>query len=225
MISHGAFISVILAGVFYIIILLAYKLMGKRELCQLGIFDFVINLIIADVAATGIVEEKFWLDSLGGLAVLVFLQIMMAKIQIKYPTVRKKVDGEPSLIIKNGQIDYEELKRIRIQLDELMMILRQDKISSVSEVQYGLIEANGKLSIYTTKEPTKIFPLPLIISSQIKTQAMTALGITEEWLLKELSNNECPDLDYIKYLFYEEEELIIHTKEEVFRIKVNSPIN
>ena len=220
---RGAFISTILAGVFYLIILFAYKLMGKREISQLGIFDVVINLIIADVAATGIVEEKYWLDSLGGLAVLVMLQILVAKLQLRFPTLRKRMDGESSLIIANGQIDYDELKKIRIQLDELMMLLRQSQVSSVEVVQYALIEANGKLSVYTIDNPTKVFPLPLIISSQIKTQAIDALKITEDWVLEELTKNEAPDLKLIKYMFYEGNDFIIHTKTDIVRITVTPP--
>ena len=197
--------------------------MGKREISQLGIFDLVINLIIADVAATGIVEENYWLDSLGGLAVLVILQILVAKLQLKYPTLRKRMDGESSLIITNGEINYDELTKIRIQLDELMMLLRQAQVSSVEVVQYALIEANGKLSIYTTDNPTKVFPLPLIISSQIKTQAILALGITEDWVLEELIKSGAPDLKSIKYMFYEGNMFIIHTKTDIVKFSVNPP--
>jgi len=214
-------ISVGLAAIFYIIILLCYKLMGSREISQLSIFDFVVNLVIADVAATGIVQEEYWADSLGGLLVLVLLQILMAKVQIKFPKVRGKIDGDPSLLIKNGSIDYEELTRIRIQLDELMLLLRQHNIASIDEVQYAVLENNGKMSVFEKKLPTKIFPLPLIVSGEIKLQALKSLGRNKEWLLKEINQQHLPKVEEIKYLFYEKDKLTLHTKTDMHKVKIN----
>jgi len=217
----GILISVGLAAVFYIIILLCYKLMGSREISQLSIFDFVVNLVIADVAATGIVQEEYWADSLGGLLVLVLLQILVAKTQVKFPKVRGKLDGEPSLIIKNGRVDYEELTRIRIQLDELILLLRQHNVASIDEVQYAVLENNGKMSVFEKKLPTKIFPLPLIVSGEIKLQALKSLGRDKEWLLKEIDQQQLPKVEEIKYLFYEKDKLTLHTKTNMHKVKIN----
>lgn len=213
-------ISVGLAAVFYIIILLCYKVMGAREISQLSIFDFVMNLVIADVAATGIVEEKYWADSLGGLLILVVLQITVSKFQIKFPKFRSKIDGEPSLMIKNGSVDYEELMRLRIQLDEMMVLLRQHDIASIDEVQYAVLESNGKLSVFLKKNPTKIFPLPLIVSGQIKSSALKSLGRDQEWLLKEIDQHDLPKLKNIKFLFYEKDKLTLHTKTDMHKVKI-----
>ena len=127
-------ISGLLAIFFYFMILICYKVMGKREISQLSIVDFVMNLIIADIVAEGIVQEENWLDALVGLLILVALQIIMAKIQIKYSKTRIYIDGEPSLIIRNGQVDYEELAKLRIQLDELIMLLRQCNVTDRKSV-------------------------------------------------------------------------------------------
>ena len=195
--------------------------MGSREISQLSIFDFVVNLVIADVAATGIVQEEYWADSLGGLLVLVLLQILVAKTQVKFPKVRGKLDGEPSLIIKNGRVDYEELTRIRIQLDELILLLRQHNVASIDEVQYAVLENNGKMSVFEKKLPTKIFPLPLIVSGEIKLQALKSLGRDKEWLLKEIDQQQLPKVEEIKYLFYEKDKLTLHTKTNMHKVKIN----
>lgn len=215
-------ISLLLAVLFYIVIVICYKIMGKREISQLSIFDFVMNLIIADIAATGIVQEDYWLDSLGGVLVIVLLQVIMAKIQVRFPKSRVKIDGEPSLVIKNGRIDYEELTKLRIQLDELIMLLRQNNVASVEEVQYALIEPNGKVSIYEKKLPTKVFPLPLIVSGELKPYALSSLGKDEAWLLNELEKNQFGKIEKIKYLFFEENKLTIHTKNELVKLKLQS---
>ena len=95
-------LSILLAGLFYVVLLVCFKIMGKREVNQLSTVDIVINILIANVAAGGIVEEEYWLDALGGVLVLVMLQILMAKFQIKYPRGRDIIEGESSMVIKNG---------------------------------------------------------------------------------------------------------------------------
>ena len=213
--------SVLLAGFFYIAIIISYKIMGKREISELSIFDFVMNLIIADVVATGIVEENFWLDSFAGLVTLVILQLIMAKIQLKNPKMRKYINGESSMVIKDGHIDYDELTKLRIQLDELMMLLRQSNVINVEDVQYAIMESNGRLSIYEKRLPTKTFPLPFVISGVVKPYAIENAGLQEEWFYRQLEKHKISVDKDIKYIFYDEKHLILHTKTGFKKFKVN----
>ena len=213
--------SVLLAGFFYIAIIISYKIMGKREISELSIFDFVMNLIIADVVATGIVEESFWLDSLAGLVALVALQIIMAKFQLKNPKMRKYMNGESSMIIKDGRIDYDELTKLRIQLDELMMILRQSNVIDIEGIQYAIMESSGRLSIYEKRLPTKTFPLPFVISGIIKPYALENAGLQEDWLHRQLEKHNILLNKDTKYIFYDEKHLILHTKTDFKKFKIN----
>lgn len=215
-------VSILLAGLFYVVLLVCFKLMGKREVNQLSTVDIVINILIANVAAGGIVEEEYWLDALGGVLVLVLLQILMAKFQIIHPRGRDIIEGEPSLIIKDGHVDYEELKKIKVDLDDLMMLLRGDSVVAPEEVQYGIIEKNGKLTIYTKKNPTKTFPLPLVISGQVKLKALESLNKDENWLMNQLEINGFYRLEQIEYLFYEDQKLIIYMKDGVKKLKIKA---
>ena len=187
--------------------------MGKREVNQLSTVDVVINILIANVAAGGIVEEQYWLDALGGVLVIVALQIIMAKIQINHPKARDVVEGEPSMVIKNGSVDYGELKKLRIDLDDFMMLLRGQNIVAPEDVQYGIIEKNGKLTIFEKKLPTKTFPLALVISGQIKPKALQSLG-----LMTQLENHQFYKLEQVDYLFYEEHKLVIYTKQGIQKL-------
>ena len=213
--------SILLATFFYIAVIISYKIMGKREISELSIFDFVMNLIIADVVATGIVEEQFWLDSFAGLITLVALQLLMAKIQLKKPKTRRYMNAEASMIICNGKIDYEEITKLRIQLDELIMILRQSNVLSIEEVQYAIIEPNGRLSIFEKRLPTKVFPLPFVISGLIKPYALKNAGLDETWLLRQLEKNEITLNKEVKYIFYEDKHLVLHTKTDFKKYKLN----
>ena len=213
--------SILLAVFFYIAIIISYKIMGKREISELSIFDFVMNLIIADVVATGIVEEQFWLDSLTGLIALVSLQLIMAKFQLKNPKMRKYMNGESSMVIKDGFIDYDELTKLRIQLDELMMLLRQSNVVNIEDVQYAIMEPNGRLSIYEKRLPVKTFPLPFVISGIVKPYAIENAGLQQEWFCRQLEKHKIALDNGIKYIFYDEKHLIVHTKTDFKKYKIN----
>jgi len=213
--------SILLAVFFYIAIIISYKIMGKREISELSIFDFVMNLIIADIVATGIVEEQFWLDSFTGLVALVALQIIMAKFQLKHPKMRKYMNGESSMIINNGKIDYDELIKLRIQLDELMMLLRQSNVINIDEVQYAIMEPNGRLSIYEKRLPIKIFPLPFVISGVIKPFALENAGFDLDWFYRQLEKHDLSITQEIKFVFYDEKHLVLHTKNGLKKYKIN----
>ncbi|EFF63427.1 MAG: DUF421 domain-containing protein [Turicibacter sanguinis] len=213
--------SILLAAFFYVVILVCYKIMGKRELNQLGAVDVVINILIANIAASGIVEESFWVDSFGGVVMIVTLQVLMSKIQLHKTKVRDIVDGEPSLIIKNGRIDYSELGKIRIDLDDFIMLLRTQGVVNPEDVQYAIIEKNGKLIVFEKKLPTKVFPLPLIVSGSIKEKALQSFGQSKQWLKDTLRKHEVTNLNEIDYLFYEEHKFIIYTRQGMNKIKIN----
>ena len=213
--------SILLAAFFYVVILVCYKIMGKRELNQLGAVDVVINILIANIAASGIVEESFCVDSFGGVVMIVTLQVLMSKIQLHKTKVRDIVDGEPSLIIKNGRIDYSELGKIRIDLDDFIMLLRTQGVVNPEDVQYAIIEKNGKLIVFEKKLPTKVFPLPLIVSGSIKEKALQSFGQSKQWLKDTLRKHEVTNLNEIDYLFYEEHKFIIYTRQGMNKIKIN----
>ena len=213
--------SALLAIFFYIAIIISYKIMGKREMSSLSIFDFVMNLIMADIVASGIVEEEFWLDAFVALVVLVLLQVTMARIQMRNPKVRKYVDGEPSMVINNGKIDFDELTKLRVQLDELMMLLRLHDVVNVDDIQYAIMEANGQLSIFEKRVPVKTFPLPFVISGAIKPSAIENAGLQEEWFYRQLKKHEILLNKDIKYIFYEEKQLIVYTKCGFKKYKLN----
>jgi len=217
----GILYSALLAVFFYIAVVVSYKIMGKREISSLSIFDFVINLIIADVVATGIVEEDFWLDSLVGLIALVLIQIIVAKFQLKIPNIRKHINGEAAMLVKDGHLDFDQLKKLRIQLDELIMLLRQNNIVNIEEIQYAIMETNGKLSIYEKRLPIKTFPLPFVVSGVVKVSAIKHAGLQEEWLNRQLKQHDIALDKQIKYLFYGEKQLILHTKAGFKKIKLN----
>ncbi len=133
---------------FYFFIVLLYRIMGKREIGQLGIIDLIVSILIAELVAISIenINDSIWL-TIVPLCLLVVLELLLAFVSIKSRTFRTFFGGKPSLIICNGRVNYQEMVRQRYSMDDLLLSLRQKSIKSIEDVEYAFLEANGKLSI------------------------------------------------------------------------------
>ena len=100
------------------------------------------------------------------------------------------------------------------------MLLRGDGVVTPEEVQYGIIERNGKFTIFEKKLPTKVFPLPLIVSGKIKPKALESLGKTKDWLIGQLEIHQFYKLEQVDYLFLEERKLVIYMKNEILKLTI-----
>ena len=130
--------------VFYIIMNIFYRIIGKREIGELKIIDLVLSMLLADVFAIGIenYEENIFMTFLPVLLIVV-MQIIVSKYSFKYEKVRRFIDGEPSVIINRGKVNFQEMLKQRYNLDDLLMELRSQGIKSIEEVfnaAYQLIE-------------------------------------------------------------------------------------
>ena len=117
---------------FYFFILISYRIMGKREIGQLGTTDLIVSILIAELVAISI--ENFndtILNTVIPIAVLVVMEIALAYFSIKSKFVRNFLDGKSTMIIKNGQINYKEMVKARYSIDDLLFQLRQNSIKSI----------------------------------------------------------------------------------------------
>lgn len=134
--------------ILYFAILVSMRLMGKRQLGELEISEFIVAALIADLAATPL--QDIGIPLLNGLVPIVImfcLEIIIAGLNLKYIGLRKFTYGKPEIIIKNGRIDRDKMRRNRFTVDELMQELRAQGQSDASNVAYGVLETNGQLSI------------------------------------------------------------------------------
>ena len=132
------FLNIVLKCVFvYIVVLLSLKVMGKREIGQVSLFDFAIILIISDILVIGVDEdnEYFWLYFVG-VIVLVLIQRFISLILLKFKKIRKLIDGVESVIIYEGRLNIKEMKKQRYNMDDLITQLRLNNISSLKEIKY-----------------------------------------------------------------------------------------
>ncbi len=134
--------------ILYFAILVSMRVMGKRQLGELEISEFIVAALIADLAATPLQDIGIpLLNGLLPIMILFCLEIIIAGLNMKSIRLRKFTYGKPEIIIRNGRIDRAGMRRNRFTLDELMQELRSQGQSDASRVACGVLETNGRLSI------------------------------------------------------------------------------
>ncbi len=198
---------------FYFIIILAYKFMGKRELGELSLIDFVISTVLSQMIAISIENYKDPLMyTFIPLILLVFLQVILAIITLKNKKIRNFIDGKESLIINKGVLNIKEMIKQRYSLDDLLNQLRDKGIRSIEEVDYAILETGGKLSVFKKNEKSiKVFPLPLILDGEIEKENLEYLDKDEEWLYDILKEKKV-ELENVFYSFLRGNDIFIIKK-------------
>lgn len=137
----------------YAFIILAVRLMGKRQVSDMQTSELVITLIISDIAAIPMqgVEQPL-LSGFLPIMVLVSLEIILSIIMLKSSKFRNIICGNPIVIIEDGKILESELKKLRISYEDLYSLLRQQEVFDVKDIKCGIVETNGSVSILKYQE-------------------------------------------------------------------------
>ncbi|MCI8445660.1 MAG: DUF421 domain-containing protein [Bacilli bacterium] len=196
----------------YFFIVLLYRIMGKKEVGQLGIMDLIVWVLIAELAALSLEEPKnsLWL-SVVPIVTLFCIQIVLSFISIKSTKVRRFMDGRPTVIIKNGKLMFREMSKLRYSLDDLISQLREQGIKSIDEVNFAVLENNGKLSVFETGND---YPMPLILDGVIDYYVLKEIRKSETWLMNLLKKRNIP-LDDVFYAFYTRQKTFIIKKSDL----------
>lgn len=201
---------------FYIIITIIYRVMGKREVGELSIMDLIVSIFIAELAAISIdnYKENIFISIIPILA-LVIIQIVVSRISLKSSKVRSVIDGDPSVIINRGKINFQEMLTQRYNLDDLLVQLRSRGIKSIEEVDYAILETSGKLSVFRRDEDkNRLYPLPVVIDGKLQEDVLLQIGKDRAWLLDSL-RKENYQLEDVFYAFYQKKKLFLIRKETV----------
>lgn len=172
--------------VLYFIILVIFRLMGKREIGELSILDLVVSIMIAEIAVLAIenVKDKL-LHTIVPIVVLMIIQVSLAFISLKSQKIRQLLDGKPTIIIKQGKIDERAMRSQRYNFDDLLMQLRENNIDRISDVSYAILESSGKLSIVKKKtNKDKQMETSLIVDGVIQNEHLDRIGKDKHWLEK-----------------------------------------
>lgn len=202
---------------FYTLITIIYRLMGKREIGELSIMDFIVSIFITDMVVMSIENyNESILISLIPIIVLTLIQMIFSYLSLKSKSVKDIVDGKPSVIINKGKVNFEEMAKQRYNIDDLLSQLRESSVKSIDEVDYAILETNGKLSIFLTQDDKKrTYPLPLILDGNIEIETLKQIGKNKFWLDKELKKQGIR-LEDIFYCFYRSKKLYIIEKNKIY---------
>jgi uncharacterized membrane protein YcaP (DUF421 family) len=185
--------------------------MGKREVGQLGIIDLIVSILIAELVVISIENHNdSIMYSIVPIVVLTVLQMILAFFTLRKPKLRTFLDGNPSLIIKNGKINYKEMLKQKYNLDDLLVQIREKGYRSIEEVEYAILENNGTLSVfnYDTEKKNTPLPLPLILDSDIQGDTLRILNKDKKWV-NDLLKNKNLKLEDVFYAFYKDKNIFI----------------
>ena len=206
------YISIILRTLFmYFFIILVYRVMGKKEVGQLSIIDLIVSILIAELVAIAIEAEKSIFLSIIPISILTITQIAISFITLKCEKIRDIIDGKPTIIIKNGKLNFKEMSHLRYSLDDLVTQLRLQGVKSIDKVKYAVLENNGSLSVFCDDED---YPLPLILDGIIDYKVLFDIDKDYSWL-KRIIDKKNLELSEIFYAFYSHSKLFIITKNEL----------
>ena len=191
--------------------------MGKREIGELSIQDFVVSILMAELAAICI--EKFK-DPIGytlfPIILLCILELIFGFVSLKNNKIKDIMEGKPVLIINKGKICYKEMIKQRYTMDDLLLELRNKEIKNIKDVEYAILENNGNLNIfqYDKLVDNEYYPFPLILDGVIQYDTLDNINKTDEWLIKYLNKRNI-FLDEIFYAFYKGGKIYIISKDEL----------
>jgi uncharacterized membrane protein YcaP (DUF421 family) len=185
----------------YFIVFLVLRIMGKREVGKLSLFDLVISIMIAEIAVFVLEDSnKPLLEGLVPMGTLMLIQMLLAFVTLKSRRIRQVFEGRPSVLIDKGLLNRDEMKKQRYNLDDLLLQLRQHNVPNVADVEFAILEPTGKLSIIEKDlregrkdafgQSGKIrfegLPLPLIMDGKVQDDQLEKLGQTRFWLKNQL---------------------------------------
>ena len=200
---------------FFVLLVLA-RFMGKKQISQLTFFHYVTGITIGSIAGeiAGVSKTPL-LDGLVAMSWWALLTMLMSYIAFKSKKARIILDDQPTIVVYEGKIVEGSLKKLRLHLNDIGMMLREQSIFSIKDVHYALLETNGQLSVLkkagqeaATKKDVnapfqvpKYIPTEVIAEGKISTRNLTELNLTEEWVYEQLKKQ---GIGNVKNVFYAE---------------------
>jgi uncharacterized membrane protein YcaP (DUF421 family) len=198
---------------FFLLLLLA-RILGKKQMSQMTFFNYVTGITIGSLAAEIITfnDETIW-DEVVGLIWWCVLTLLLSIVTLKFAKARVIIDGQPTILIKKGQFQEDALRATKVSIDNITMMLREQNIFSIKEVDYAILEPNGKLSVLKVQDqlnvkkkdlniPTtqpKYLPEEIIIDGKVVYNNLTSYGLNVMWLEKQLKQQNIKSISDVFY--------------------------
>lgn len=175
------------------------KLLGKRQITELSLFEYIIGITVGNLAAHVSLDQGKWYLGLVALAVWGSVSFAIEFLTMKSKKLRDIVDGKGTVLIQEGKVLEDNLKKERLTIDEMMEQLRKKNVFHLSDVEFAVMETSGEVSVLLKKEHQPLTPshlgiklgseLPpqvVIMDGQVMDEALATLGLNRGWLMTEL---------------------------------------
>lgn len=191
--------------IFYLLLLLVVRLLGKRQLGEMEPSDIVVTMLLANLASITIENlDKPILYGIVPVALVFGADLLLSYLTFRSVGIRKLFCGKPVILIDNGKINERNLRRTRVNLDELTMNLRQNGIFDISTVKFAILETDGQLStlLFSKDQPATAkdagqrvneteLPVTLISDGKLLRDNLPLTGHTEAWVREQLAFRKC----------------------------------
>lgn len=189
---------------FHLLLIIVIRMMGKRQMGQLEASEFVVTMLVANLATIPIEEPDYPLAQ-GVIPILTVLatELLLSRISLRSMFLRKILCGKPVILIENGKILQNNLRRTRVTMDELTGHLREKDVLDLSSVQYAILETSGNLSVfpYPKNRPAsaqeagiqakkQFLPLTIISDGRLLRDNLNKAGKDERWVKKVLQQHD-----------------------------------
>lgn len=185
----------------FLILLILTRILGKKQISQMTFFTYITGIALGNIAGDMVVHRDIKvIDGITGLTLWAILTFTIELISLKSARIRVLLDGEPTIVIKNGKIQKKAMASNKLNIDDLTMLLRDKNVFSIKDVDYAILEPNGKLSVLKKQEEENVtkkdlqivvkqrlyLPTELIVDGKIVAKNLQALQLKQNWLEQQL---------------------------------------
>ncbi|TSB46854.1 DUF421 domain-containing protein [Alkalicoccobacillus porphyridii] len=208
---YGSLAIELIVGFFALLLLT--KILGKNQLSQLSPFDFVSALVVGELVGNAIYDDEVTLTRvLVAIAIWGALIYLIELLTQKIRRSRSILEGSPSIVIHKGKVQYDELKKNKLDINQLQHLLRDKGSFAIQEVEHGILETDGTVTVmkkhaYDTPKNEELnilptarpLPMLLILDGEISTKNLEKANLTESWLYDEMARQGETDIKNIIY--------------------------
>lgn len=189
--------------ILYLVLICVIRLMGKRQIGQMEPSEFVVTMLVANLAAIPMQDGAIPIYS-GVVPILTILgvELLLSGLCLRSIRLRRLFCGKPVILIENGKILQDNMRKTRVTLDELSGHLREKDVLDIRAVQFAILETNGNLSVfpYPAERPAsardagvqarkQFLPYTIVSDGKLLTDNLTLSGKDEKWLQKVLRSH------------------------------------
>ena len=188
--------------ILYLVLVVVIRLMGKRQIGQMEASEFVVTMLLANLAALPMQDSSVPLVA-GLVPILTILgvELLLTVLCMRSIHLRRLLCGKPVILIENGRLLQKNLQKTRVTIDELTELLREKDVLDISTIQFAILETSGRVSVFpypkdrpaTAKEAgiqaqKQYIPVTLISDGQLLTQNLPIIGKDVAWVQKVLKS-------------------------------------